>query len=151
MRAKFIYEKFENESDPVSDMGIGGIPTEIKKVFNNMFSNYGELDFYFSDNLKIIEVFIPYKSRNERNKILEKLNKGRHAYSSSIPPPPSYFTNRIDADVDDILEAKGKDLWGMYVWRSKSFKNKSGFHKKNRGMICRIETCELTNDTEAEW
>jgi len=25
MKAKFIYEKFEEESDPIKDMGIGGI------------------------------------------------------------------------------------------------------------------------------
>lgn len=40
MKAKFINEKFEEETDPIQDMGIGTM-SQIKKAFQDILNLYG--------------------------------------------------------------------------------------------------------------
>jgi hypothetical protein len=142
-----LYEKFTEESDPIQDMGIGGIPNKIQKLFNNYFSKFGNLDFKFEDDLKTIYVFIPYKNGNEEKEILSMLSGRRNAFY------PYSRINRIDSEVaEDILQPARKDLWSLRYWRSKSFRNNTKFHNHDKGIICQIITCAfISDDPEAEF
>jgi len=134
---KKINEKFSDESDPIYDMGIGSILVKIKKLYNKYFSKFGELDLKASDDLKIIYVFIPYKTRTEREEIKNM---------------KSVTFGGIHADLaENILQPIGKDLWWQTVYKSRSFRNKIKFHNKNRGLINEIHICKLNTDPDAEW
>jgi hypothetical protein len=131
-----LYEKFTEYSDPITDLGIGGIPSKIKKLFNYYFSKYGKLDFKFDDDLFLIYVFIPYKNRKEREEIQNmESNHAKH----------------IIGEVMDILQSEERDLWSHHIYKSRSFKNKNKFHIQDRGLICKIMTAKLSHDPEAEW
>jgi hypothetical protein len=150
LESKKLYEVFTENSDPIIDLGIGGMSTEIKKTFNRIFSEFGKLDFDFSDDLKYIKVFIPYKTRKEALKILDILYKGRQGYKGWTPPP-SFFDDRIDVQVMDILEKYKRALVKDQEYRSRSYKNKSQFHKKDKGIIYDVESWKENNDPEREW
>jgi len=49
MKAQFIYEKFDKESDPIKDMGIGLKPQEVIDKFAEDFRNYFGLEIYFEE------------------------------------------------------------------------------------------------------
>lgn len=88
MKAKFIYEKFKEESDPIKDIGIGGIDIEevynntigkarkrlkkAKKEFSAVFDNLigKKIIFYPSSdpNTKITGVLVKWKTARFENK-----------------------------------------------------------------------------------
>jgi hypothetical protein len=57
MRAKFINEKFQEESDPIRDMGIGGI--KIIDLYDDFFDKMN--DIYPEGLTQIEEMEIKYK------------------------------------------------------------------------------------------
>jgi hypothetical protein len=89
MRAKFIYEKFSDTSDPVHDMGIGGINPSIK--FEELRENFIKEWIDYMKQFKLIG-----------KKITGELRKGSRASM------PSHYTTGIIKSVkfDPSLESQ---------------------------------------------
>lgn len=127
-----INEKFNNESDPIRDMGIGSWPAKIQKMYETHFLN-GKLDMLVQGNINkfpTIYIYIPYKNIHEKHQIKYRLENSN--YSAII--------------AEDILQPLRKDLWSNRIYPSQSFRNKSKFHHKDRGYIVQIITTNFNSD-----
>ena len=62
MRARFVFEKFNEEGDPIHDMGIGKIDiiTEIRKMYTNKDTNYVSEET-FKEIYKFLDLFLNKK------------------------------------------------------------------------------------------
>jgi len=136
---EYINEKFDETSDPIHDMGIGSWPVKIQKLYEKYFSKYGKIDMLVEGDVNqypTIFIYIPYKSMYEKHEMKNSLESSRHA--SEI--------------AEDILQPIRKDLWSIRIYPSSSFRNRSKFHKKDRGYIVQIITTNFnSDDPEAEF
>ena len=129
-----INEKFEKDSDPIADMGIGSpVQYMIEKLFLEYFEKYKNIDFWHKtingiwNKMKGAHktyVFIPYSSLREKKELIKKLNL---LFDSG--------------KIHEVIEKLGKnlDIWDYDFIKARSKKNTTSFHTKDRGFVVTIE------------
>jgi hypothetical protein len=108
MRAKFINEKFKEESDPIEDLGIGSPP--LLKLVHKLNDKYSGLKVTFKDSPDVIRVTW---NLTETKKYIIKYFKNRS--SLLFPYNIGFIINnktRVEWSVKTLDDVKNKIIHG---------------------------------------
>jgi hypothetical protein len=135
MKAKFVYEniRFERGGDPLTSMGIGPLPNRVVKEIESLIKGFFPNSEIFVSEVKekkeyykiyyflkiTMDIFVPYKGRRERREIQGK--------------------EGVQGEIDEALMKNNLELWDWSWVFSNSRKNKTGIHRKDRGILLHIE------------